>query len=184
MNNGLIAARYATALLGFANQSNATQKVYTEAKAIVQSYFQFTELRQALDNPVLSKTEKQKIISLAAGGNLSKSFGRFIEILLENNREVHLQSIALKYIDLYRKENNIHHGKLITATTVEASVEKRLLAMMQHATGGTVEIEKVINPALLGGFQLEVDFVRWDASLAGQLQRIRNEYLEQNKKVL
>lgn len=184
MNNGLIAARYATALIGFANVSNSTEQVYDEAKIIVQSYFQFNELRQALDNPVLAKAEKYKIILLAAGGKVSKSLSRFVEILLENNREVHLLSIALKYIDLYRKENNIHSGKLTTATIVEKSVEKRLLAMMQNATGGTVEIEKIINPAILGGFQLEVDFVRWDASLSGQLQRIKADYIEKNKSIV
>ena len=184
MNNGLIAARYATALLGFANQSNSTVQVYAEAKGIVQSYFQFPELRVALDNPVLALSEKRKTILLAAGGGVSKSFERFIDVLLENKREIHLLAVALKYIDLYRKENNIHSGKLVTATAVESGVEKRLLVMMQSATGGTVEIEKVINPSILGGFQLEVDFVRWDASLHGQLQRIKNEYIEKNKTML
>jgi len=110
MNTGLIPVRYATALLEFANVSGEQDRVYTEVKSIMQSYFQFNELKVVLDNPVLAKPDKQKIIILAGGGSVSKSFERFVNLLLENNRETHLFSIALKYIDLFRKQKNIHYG--------------------------------------------------------------------------
>ena len=182
MNNGLIAARYATALLGFANQSAANERVYLEAKAITNSYFQLGQLRTVLDNPVMPNIQKRKIILMAAGGKASPTFEQFIDLVLQNNREIHLQAIMLKYIDLYRKQKNIHSGKLTTATNVESVTEKRLISMIEKQTGGTVEIEKIIDPSILGGFLFEVDFVRMDASLAGQLQRIKNEYLEKNQK--
>lgn len=184
MNNGLIATRYATALLGFANESKLQESVYTEAKSVAQSFFQFKELRSVLDNPVLSNVEKRKVILMAAGAKASKAFVRFIDLLLENNREDHLQSIMLKYLDLYRKQKNIHYGKLTTATTVDASVEKKLLALMEKEIGGTVEIEKLVDENILGGFLFEVDFVRWDASLSSQLQRIKNEYIDKNKRIM
>ncbi len=184
MNNGLIAARYATALMEFVPETASRTKLYQEAKAVSKSFLQFRELRLVLENPVMGKAEKRKVIDLAAGGNSSKSFARFVDVLLDNNREIHLQSIVLKFMDLYRKANNIHSGKLTTAYPIEALVEKRLLDMIQKNTGGTLEIEKQVDPSILGGFQFEVDFVRWDASLSGQLQSIRSEYIEQNKKVL
>jgi len=31
---------------------------------------------------------------------------------------------------------------------------------------------------------LEVDDVRWDASIAGQLTRIKNEYIERNRRIV
>jgi F-type H+-transporting ATPase subunit delta len=184
MNTGLIPVRYATALLDFANVNNEQDRVYTEVKAVVQSFFQFSRLRTALDNPVLAIAEKRKIIILSAGGKVSKSFERFLDLILENNRENHLQEIALKFITLYRKQKNIHYGKLITATPVNAATEKRLMSMVENTTGGTVEMEKIIDPEILGGFLFEVDFVRWDASVSGQLRRIRQEYIEKNKKTV
>lgn len=184
MNTGLIPARYAKALLDFANVSNEQDRVYTEARAITQSYFQFSELRTVLDNPVLVKAEKRKIVILAAGGNVSKSFERFLDLLLENDREYHLHSIVLKYIDFYRKQKNIHYGKLTTASPVDAAVESKLISMVENTTGGTIEMEKIIDPEILGGFMFEVDFVRWDASISGQLRRIRKDYIERNKKIV
>lgn len=184
MNDGLIAARYATALLDFANKSDSSDRVYKEAKAVLQSFSKFSELRSVLENPVLAIKAKREIILNAAGGKVSLPFERFIDLLWENNREEHLHSIMLKYVDLYRKQKNIHSGKLTTASAVELSIEKRLLTLMEKETGGTVELEKIIDPAILGGFLFEVDFVRWDASLSGQLKRIREEYIEQNKRIL
>lgn len=184
MNTGLIPVRYATALLDFANASNEQDRVYTEAKAITQSYFQFSELRTVLDNPVLANAEKRKIVILAAGGKVSKSFERFLDLVLENNREKFLHEIALKLIDLYRKQKNIHYGKLTTATAVNAATEKKLMSLVAETTGGTIEMDKIVDPEILGGFLFEVDFVRWDASVSGQLRRIRKEYIEKNNKTV
>jgi F-type H+-transporting ATPase subunit delta len=184
MNTGLIPVRYATALLDFANVNNEQDRVYTEAKSITKSYFQFSELRTVLDNPVLAAAEKRKIILLAAGGDVSKSFERFLVLILENNREKFLHEIALKFIDLYRKQKNIHYGKLTTAAEVNAATEKKLMAMVENTTGGTIEMDRVVDPEILGGFLFEVDFVRWDASVSGQLRRIRQEYIEKNKKTV
>jgi len=184
MNTGLIPVRYATAFLEFATVSNEQDRVYTEAKAIAQSFFQFSALRTVLDNPVLAKAEKRKIIIMAAGGKVSKSVEKFLDLLLENNREVHLQSIALKYIDLYRKQKNIHYGKLTTAASVDPLTEKKLMKLVESHTGGTIEMEKIIDSGILGGFMFEVDFVRWDASISGQLRRIRKEYIEKNNKTV
>jgi F-type H+-transporting ATPase subunit delta len=184
MNTGLIPARYATALLDFANTSNEQDRVYAEAKAITQSYFQFSQLRTVLDNPVLANAEKRKIIHMAAGGKISKSLERFMDLVLENNREKFLHEIALKLIDLYRKQMNIHYGKLTTASQVNAATEKRLMTLVESTTGGTIEMEKVVDPEILGGFLFEVDFVRWDASISGQLRRIKKEYIEKNNKTV
>ena len=184
MNTGLIPVRYATALLDFANVSELQDRVYTEIKALTQSYFQFSELRTVLDNPVLAKAEKRKIIILGAGGNVSKPFEKFLDLLLENNRESFLLSIALKFIDLFRKQKNIHYGKLTTASPINTATEKRLMEMVENTTGGTIEMEKIIDPEIIGGFMFEVDFVRWDASISGELRRIRKEYIEKNNKIV
>lgn len=184
MNTGLIGARYATALLEFAKQSNSGEQIYAEAKKVSASFFQLSQLKPVLENPVMPKAEKKKLILMAAGGNVSSTFDRFVDLLLENDREYHLQIIVLKFIDLYRAENDIHYGKLTTATAVNELTEKRMIAMVSKETGGTLEIEKIINPTILGGFTFEVDFKRWDASVSGQLNTIRKEYTEKNRNIV
>ena len=184
MNTGLIAGRYATALLGFAEEKKSAELVYKEAKTVTSQYLLVPELRSALESPVLPESEKQKIIYAAAGNKVSGTFEKFVGLVLDNKRENHLQNILLKYIDIYRKKQNIHYAKLITALPVDKSTENRLMNLVHENTGGTVEFEKHTDKEILGGFILEVDFLRWDASIYHQLQQIKNEYISKNKRTL
>jgi glutamine synthetase len=47
------------------------------------------------------------------------------------------------------------------------------IAITEKTVEGTFEIEKETEPDILGGFLLEIDFYRWDASLVRQLQEIK-----------
>lgn len=184
MNTGLIPVRYATALLDFAKQAGTSDDVYNEAKTLTHLFAGMTEIRRALENPVVPLAEKRQLILNAAGGNPSETFRKFTELLLHNKRETAVQSIMLKFIELYRKEKNIRYGKLTTAQPVDESTEQRLMHLITANTGGTVELEKEISPHILGGFILQVDDARWDASIAGQLKAIKKEYIERNKRIV
>ena len=184
MNSGLIASRYATAFFAFVTERKEQELVYNEAKKLKEIYQQLSEFPTILQNPVLVKAEKKKVILMALGGKVSESLEKFIDMLLKNNRETYLQSIVLKIIELYRAEKNIHYGKLTTASIVDPEIEKKLILMVEQETGGTVEMEKVLDAEIIGGFLFEVDFKRWDASIKRQLNSIRKEYTERNLKTI
>ncbi len=184
MNTGLISVRYATALFDFATETKTVEKVYGEAKMLTLMFMKMGELRLVLDNPVLPLSEKRQLILNAAGGTTSKTFQQFTDLLLKNGREDQIQYIMLKFIDLYRIHKNIRYGKLTTAHEIDKTTEEKLISLVTDKVGGTLELEKIIDPDILGGFMLEVEDVRWDASLSGQLTRIRNEYIERNRRIV
>lgn len=175
MNTGMIPMRYATALLSYASESKQEELLYEKAKIIVRNFAEQPRLRAALENPVLSFDAKRKLMITAAGTTTDKVLDKFIDLLLKNNRETFLQFIMLKYIDLYRVKNNIYSGKLITASKIDASTEKKLTSVIESQKNGKLEIQKSVDPELIGGFILEVDNTRWDASIKRQLQTIKNE---------
>ncbi|MFV0392152.1 MAG: F0F1 ATP synthase subunit delta [Paludibacteraceae bacterium] len=184
MNTGLISVRYATALFEFSKETNSLEKIYGEAKMLTLLFSKMSELRLVLENPVISVSEKRLLIRNAAGGNPSKIFTEFIDLLLQNRRENQVQSIMLKFMDLYRIHKNIRYGKLTTAIAVDDATEARLIQLITDQVGGTLELEKVVEPSILGGFKLEVDDVRWDASISGQLQNVKKEYIERNRRIV
>lgn len=184
MNTGHISVRYATALLEFAKETNTLEQVYGEAKLLTLLFEKMGELRLALENPVLSIEEKRELILNAAGGETSTTFQKFTDLLLTNKRENQIRNIMLKFIDLYREDKNIRYGKLTTASAVDITTEKRLVKLITDKVGGTLELEKIVDPDILGGFMLQVDDVRWDASISGQLNRLKNEYIERNRRIV
>ena len=184
MNKGLISVRYAKALLQFAQVNNAEEEIYKQSKFLSSVFFNLKNLPTALNNPMLPKAEKRKIILTASGEKTSDVFERFIDLLLKNDREDCLQSIMLTYQEQYRKSKNMLHGRLITAVEIDDATTKLLIKTIEHKIKGDLDLEKVVNPDILGGFVLEVDFMRWDASLISQLNSIKKQYIERNRRIV
>ena len=83
--------------------------------------------------------------------------------------------MAASYITLYRKHKNIICGKLTTASAVNTVIENRMKQLVEKYTQGSVEFNTEIDPDILGGFVLEYDTYRMDASVKTQLRRILTE---------
>jgi F-type H+-transporting ATPase subunit delta len=174
MDIGVISVRYARALLKSATDQKLEEKVYQEMMTIAKSYLEVPQLRQTIDNPMLSKDKKQMLLLTAVGEKPSELTKSFIQLVLKEDRENVMQFMANSYITLFRKQKNVIRGKLTTATRVSAQTEQKMRQMVESKTNGTVEFETEVNPDIIGGFILEYDTYRMDASVKTQLNNILN----------
>ena len=172
MEIGVISVRYARALLKSATELGIEKKVYQEMQTLSQSYLKVPELRFTIDNPMLEKSKKEALLVTAAGGDISPLTKRFISLVLSEDRESTIHFMAASYVTLYRKHNNITRGKLITAVPVTPQIERRMREKVESRTNGTVEFQTEVNPEIIGGYILEYDTYRLDASIQNQLRSI------------
>jgi len=131
-------------------------------------------LRQTIDNPMLSKDKKEPLLITAAGEKPTALTKTFIALVLKEDRENVIQFMANSYVTLYRKQKNVIRGKLTTAARVSAQTEQKMRQMVESKTNGTVEFETEVNPDIIGGFILEYDTFRMDASVKSKLNNILN----------
>lgn len=176
MNTGLISSRYADSLLQYAISLGQEEEVYDKMKLLSEIFMKMPRLRSAIINPSLSGREKKKILVTACGGSMPSSLSRMIDLILRNEREEVLQYITLRLIDLYRERFNIQRGKLVTAVAIDGETEQRLIARIKKMVKANVEMESVVDPGIIGGFVLTLGDFRWDASISGELARIRNKF--------
>ena len=174
MDIGVISTRYARALLKSATDANLEEQVYQEMMTLAKSYMDVPELRQTIDNPMLDKDKKQTLLETAAGGATSELMRTFIALVLKEDRENMVQFMAYSYVTLYRKQKNVIRGKLTTAARVSPETEQKMRQMVESMTQGTVEFETEVNPDIIGGFILEYDTFRMDASVKSKLNNILN----------
>lgn len=184
MNSGMVSMRYARALLDFAKSKKVEDKVFSEMKTLSESFKGVRNFRLAMDNPVLETKDKRNLIVTAAGTSLSEELVQFIELVLNNRRESHLQRIALVYMDLYRKYKNINVGKLITAVPATEQIIDKMKNLLQSKSYGTLEFDTETDPSIKGGFVLHIDTYRLDASVTSQIRQIKQQLIEQNRKVV
>ena len=174
MDIGVISVRYARALLKSATDAKIEADVYKEMQTMAKTYTEVPQLRQTIDNPMLSKDTKQTLLLTAVGEKPCELTKAFISLVLKEDRENVMQFIANSYVTLYRQQKNVIRGRLITAAAVSPATEQKMRQMVESKTNGTVEFETEVNPDIIGGFILEYDTYRMDASVKSKLNSILN----------
>ena len=158
MNEGLIARRYAKALLKYAQEKDKTFPVYEAARQVEASFIAHLDLQEAMLNPVLTASQKEALMLSAAGVDAASSeeYLRFVRLLLRERREDYLRPIMLMYQKLYRDVNHIVRAQIVTAAPLDK-----------------LEFEHKIDPEIIGGFVLNVGGEQLDASIEKELKQLR-----------
>ena len=172
MDIGVISVRYARALLKSATEAKIEDAVYMEMQQLAKSYVEVPQLRFTIDNPMLSKDKKEALLLTAVGEKPSDLTKTFIKLVLKEDRERVMQFIVNSYVTLYRQQKNVIRGRLITAAAVSPATEQKMRQMVEGKTNGTVEFESEVDPDIIGGFILEYDTYRMDASVKTKLNSI------------
>ena len=108
----------------------------------------------------------------AAGGAPCELTRTFFGLVLKEGRERIMQFIANSFITLYRKHNNLISAKLTTASEIDSKTEDKLRQLVEGRTNGKVDFQTDVDPEIIGGFVLEYDTYRMDASVKKQLNAI------------
>lgn len=169
---GVISVRYARALLKCATEEKKQKEVYDDMVRLAASYVQAPQLRAAIDGPMLPREDKLRLLLTAAGGDCATTTRTFLTVVLNEGRESMLQLMANSYASLYRQHTGLIQGRLTTAAAVTPEVEKKMQTLVEQKAHTAVEFETVVDPNIIGGFILEYDTFRMDASVKTQLQEI------------
>jgi F-type H+-transporting ATPase subunit delta len=62
-----------------------------------------------------------------------------------------------------------------SAQPLEAAQREQLERTLRERLGHEVRLETAVDPRLIGGFVVQVGSVRYDGSLDGQLERLRQQ---------
>ncbi|MDE6094625.1 MAG: F0F1 ATP synthase subunit delta [Muribaculaceae bacterium] len=181
MDNGLIPHRYAKALFKYASETGKTEEMYNLMKHVISSFRDNPDLRKVLSNPFVSSSDKEKLMLSAAGNEADEAYTRFVKLIIGHNRAGFAYEIMLAYRDIYRKENDIMQVNVTTAVTLPEAQMQKLQDLVRNAFKGSVlEFSESVNPDLIGGFVIDVDSVRMDASVSSELEKLRQTLLRSN----
>lgn len=172
MNNGKISIRYAKALLSSAKEAKVEEKVYSEMVTLESAFSQIDLLKQAMSNPTLTKEEKIKLLNSIFNNKTSNLTKSFISLVVDHGREDYFYRIALSYQDLYRKDKNIVVTHLTTAVEADDKIKKQIIKSVEVSENSKVELRTEINPDIIGGYILDIEGKRLDASIIRQLSKL------------
>ena len=175
MDNGKISVRYARALFQLAQEQGCEEAVYDGLMRFAHNYLMaIAQFNEVLADPIVAKEEKVKLIEMAIGEPLHESLKRFIAFVADQKREDKMFLIAMKYMEMYRTKHNILRTNVTTATELPEATYDKIKAFVKQTFDADAEIDVKIDPSLIGGFILDIEHTRMDASVAGQLNALKN----------
>ena len=174
MDNGLIPHRYAKALYKFAMEHGSADAVYEEMKVVISSFQNNPRLSKVLANPFVGNSEKYDLLKAAAGSKVENDYLGFVKLILDKRREEYALQMALAYRDIYRKANKISQVRIVTAVSLPDAEMDKLRKMVSDSFKDTkLEFSEHINPDIIGGFVIDVDDSRMDASISNEIEQLR-----------
>ncbi len=176
MNDGLIPHRYAKALYELAVERHCDSELYDLLKNLEAAFKAAPALQSTLANPFASIADKRQLIFTAAGADAARetTLADFIKLLDKNHRIDMVRQIALAYLDIYRKANDIHTVTLESASQLPDGTMDKLKALIaRHLGKVTMELNTAVNPDLIGGFRISIGNEVLDASVANELQQLK-----------
>ncbi|MGM9760647.1 MAG: F0F1 ATP synthase subunit delta [Parabacteroides sp.] len=176
MDNGIIATRYARALLEYASSKGAESQVYELADMLVLQLQQEPRLKQALANPAVAVQTKERLLRVASGSTGCPEWERFLQLVIRHHREELLERIGWIYKALYRKAKNINRIEVYSAVPLSPEVNARITREARQQTGGEIELEAFVRPELLGGVSLRMNNYRIDATVTAQLKQLYRQW--------
>ena len=177
MNEGKISVRYAKALFTLAKEKNLHELVRKDMEYLLKIIRSVPEFVVLIDNPVLQPSRKMDILNNIIKDHVQPITHSFIKLITENNRLNYLDSIALIYLDLFKKDLGIKSATLITAVPIDEELRHTLIRIIEKRLNLKIEMEEKTDVHLIGGFILKIGNQEIDASVSSQLEKIKKELI-------
>lgn len=184
MNTEVISSRYAKALLSYVTEAGTGEKVYSQVCDIVQKMHQVPQLREyVLKLDEISLEKKSDLLSAALDEPLAEELRNFMKLVHAHRRMELFQSMLWSFIRRYRQEAGLKVGSLVMAAS-DDGLCGRLEEILGRRTSSKVDFNCKVDPELIGGFVLELDGYRLDASARSALDRIRRRLVDEGNRIV
>ncbi|MCR4843816.1 MAG: ATP synthase F1 subunit delta [Bacteroidales bacterium] len=186
MNRSIVVSRYATALVKYAIESGHGAVICSEAETLEKVLFGVPDLRRMMRaaDDVVSAFDKKKLLQSALGNKVSPELSRFLTLLNRNGRMAYVEDILRDFVDMYRRSVGIRKAHLVTVNEPSERLLQRLKDLVKQKTGDDVVIEAEVDPSIVGGFVFDIDTYMMDASVKRQLDLIREQFIENNRRII
>lgn len=226
MNTGIIATRYATALLKLVEETGSGELVAAQVQVIEKALDEVPDFRRAVDDPAVAAVQKISLFEASLKDSMAQELHKFLELLIRNGRIGDVRLVLTTFVTEYYRSRHIKRARLVVAdpallssssvsgsdspvagpdSSVAGSVrgtvirqtrlpegdsrrpgslESRLRELIGKETGCELLLETKVDPSLIGGFVFEVEDMILDASVSRQLDVIRRQFIEKNRRIV
>jgi F-type H+-transporting ATPase subunit delta len=172
-----VAARYAEALFGLAQERRSVGALRRELAEMVELVRDSRELRSLLERPDVSADRKAAALDAALGGRFSREILALLEVLVNHQRGESVPAVSQAFDVLADRAEGVVVAEAETVVPLTGQQRERIVAALARLTGQRVRLKERLDSAVLAGVRLRVGDRLIDGSAAGRLARMREELM-------
>jgi len=178
MSQGMIARRYAKALVNLAENEKDLDNTGMHLTAIADVYKENSELSLVLsDTKVSSKVKLEILKDVLKKIKASKLVETFSRFLLTKRRIDFLPDIERAFNLLLQEKLGRIEAEVTTASELPNETVKKLIDAISVYSGKEVEVKVTIDPNIIGGIVTRIGSTVIDGSIKTNLNQIRQSII-------
>jgi F-type H+-transporting ATPase subunit delta len=177
MKNTRIAQRYAKALFDLAVEQNIIENVYNDVLLIKSICETNKDFLQLLASPIIKSDKKQAIIKEIFKNQIHSITLTYLLLITKKRREYYISQIAKKYIDFYKDYKGIEVITITSANQLDQITKQKILQKLKTFIHKEIELVEVLNSKIIGGFIIQYNDKKYDASILNKIQALSRNFL-------
>lgn len=170
------AGRYAKALLELALDQDKLALVEADMLQLIKMSEEVHDFHVFINSPLIQIDKKVAVIH-----SIFKDFNevtlKFLALVTNNGREGAMIEIAKQFIAQLMSHRGIVPVTIISAQQLEDNTKAEILSKINSVVKGTPLITEEVDASLIGGFIIRMGDQQIDASVASQLQRMKQQFV-------
>ena len=172
--------RYAVALVELSVERHKEVEYRKTVKVLKNILKENKEFFAILSDPNYSLKDKYKLIDKVFV-NVPKDITSFIKIIINNGRAFYLYDIFKETLFRFDDFLGIEEGEIYLAEDISDEDIDKIRIAIEKDIGKKVELDKVIDPSLIGGFKVKLKDGVYDSSISTKITKLRNTLINGGK---
>ena len=192
MNTGIIASRYARALLKRVEETGNGAVVLRQVQVLGRALNALPAFRHRVeDGGAVTYSQKMQLFEAALAPSadglppepMAPELRSFLSLLMRNDRMAEARLIFRSFEEAWYRARRLRKG-LLRVVKPAPGLEVQLRRLVEDRTGCRLLLETEVDPGLVGGFVFEIGDLLLDASVRHELDLIRKQFVERNRRIV
>jgi len=179
MKKRVLVKRYAQGFLKTIKDEKEYEALYQELLGFHELLTSQEELRETLISPFLPTSKKVELAEelLTKSSYQGKNL-RFILLLIENGRFQFFPEMLESLPEFWNELKGVSTYEVTSAVPLTEDQKKRLIKKLERLEKKPIFLKYRKDPSLIGGLSVQKGHVVYDASIKGNLERLKQLIIE------
>ncbi len=175
MSRPVVAARrYAEAAFAVALADDALD-AWAADLAHASSVLGLAEVERIVDSPAVPLADRVALVARLLEGRVGPGALRLVDLLVGRGRAGSLPRVSAEFTSLLNRRRGIVTATVTSAVPLTEDETAAIRARVEATSGARVDLQTVVDAALIGGVTVQVRDQLLDASVRGRLERLRDQ---------